>query len=167
MEGPGPLCLRCADLDHLVYLPAGDPALTRRAKKASGLSAVVVRFSRTRGHYERQGLLVEEDALVCAEGECLADEEVRRRRRERDEPRRDAKDVAFHAAFAREIAILFPGCPPERADTIARHATVRSSGRVGRSAAGRALDPEAVTRADSPFSRIAIFASATASVGLP
>ena len=25
------LCLACADLDHLVFLPAGDPALTRRA----------------------------------------------------------------------------------------------------------------------------------------
>ncbi|MGI8776034.1 MAG: DUF2293 domain-containing protein, partial [Acidimicrobiales bacterium] len=48
MEGPGPLCLGCADLDHLVFLAAGDAALTRRAKKASGLSAVVVRFSRSR-----------------------------------------------------------------------------------------------------------------------
>ena len=91
MEGPGPLCLRSADLDHLVYLPAGDPALTRRAKKASGLSAVVVRFSRTRGHYERQGLLVEEDALVRTEGECLADEEARRRRRGVTNPPRRAR----------------------------------------------------------------------------
>src|SRR5271166_4619677 len=40
MEGDGPLCLGCADLDQLVYLPAGDAALTRRAKKASGLTAV-------------------------------------------------------------------------------------------------------------------------------
>ena len=43
MDEPGPLCLACADLDHLVFLPSGDAALTRRAKKASGLSAVVVR----------------------------------------------------------------------------------------------------------------------------
>src|SRR5664280_2335353 len=55
MEGDGPLCLICADLDHLVFLPAGDAALTRRAKKASGLAAVVVRFSRSRGRYERRG----------------------------------------------------------------------------------------------------------------
>jgi hypothetical protein len=41
MDGPGPLCLTCADLDHLVFLGAGDAALTRRAKKASTLSAVV------------------------------------------------------------------------------------------------------------------------------
>ena len=76
MDEPGPLCLACADLDHLVFLPAGDAALTRRAKKASGLSAVVVRWSRTRKRYERQGLLVEEPALEQAEQQCLADEEA-------------------------------------------------------------------------------------------
>jgi hypothetical protein len=27
------LCLSCADLDHLVFLPAGDAAFTRRARK--------------------------------------------------------------------------------------------------------------------------------------
>ncbi len=57
MEEARPLCLDCADLGHLVFLPAGDAALTRRAKKASGLSAVVVRWSRTRKRYERQGIL--------------------------------------------------------------------------------------------------------------
>jgi hypothetical protein len=55
MEDDAPLCLACADLDHLTYLPAGDSALTRRARKASRLSAVVVRFSRSRHRYERQG----------------------------------------------------------------------------------------------------------------
>jgi hypothetical protein len=74
MDEPGPLCLSCADLDHLVFLPAGDAALTRRAKKASGLSAVVVRWSRTRKRYERQGLLVEEPALEQAEQQGLADD---------------------------------------------------------------------------------------------
>src|SRR2546425_12503014 len=29
----GALCLACADLDHLVFLPSGDAALTRRAKE--------------------------------------------------------------------------------------------------------------------------------------
>ncbi len=84
MEETGPLCLSCADLDHLVFLPSGDATLTRRAKAKSGLSAVVVRFSRSRGRYERQGLLVEEDALASAERECLADEDVRLRRRQLD-----------------------------------------------------------------------------------
>jgi formylmethanofuran dehydrogenase subunit E len=31
VEGKGALCLSCADLDHLVFLPSGDAALTRRA----------------------------------------------------------------------------------------------------------------------------------------
>jgi hypothetical protein len=75
MDDAGPLCLGCADLDHLVYLPAGDAALTRRAKKAGGLSAVVVRFSRARRRYERQGILIEEEALDRAERECLAEVE--------------------------------------------------------------------------------------------
>ncbi|HYR09858.1 MAG TPA: hypothetical protein VEQ60_18935, partial [Longimicrobium sp.] len=58
MEHGKPLCLSCADLDHLWFLPSGDTALTRRASKYTGLRAVVVRFSRSRGRYERQGVLV-------------------------------------------------------------------------------------------------------------
>lgn len=77
MDEPGPVCLTCAEMDHLVFLGAGDAALTRRAKAASGLSAVVVRFSRARKRYERQGILVEETALNGAEQQCFADEEVR------------------------------------------------------------------------------------------
>jgi hypothetical protein len=79
MDDAGPLCLTCADLDHLVFLGAGDAALTRRAKKASGLSTVVVRWSRSRKRYERQGILIEEAALEQAEQECLADEDARMR----------------------------------------------------------------------------------------
>ncbi len=47
MDDSGPVCLTCADMEHLVFLPSGEAALTRRAKAASGLSAVVVRFSLT------------------------------------------------------------------------------------------------------------------------
>lgn len=67
MDDAGPLCLACAGLDHLVFLAAGDAGLTRRAKRASSLSAVVVRFSRARKRYERQGILVEAAALDQAE----------------------------------------------------------------------------------------------------
>jgi len=35
MEKDRPLCLECADLDHLVFLPSGDTALTRRSRKYS------------------------------------------------------------------------------------------------------------------------------------
>jgi hypothetical protein len=59
VEAKGALCLACADLDHLEFLPTGNPALTRRARTLSTLSAVVLKWSRTRKRYERQGLLVE------------------------------------------------------------------------------------------------------------
>ncbi|WP_224865469.1 DUF2293 domain-containing protein [[Mycobacterium] zoologicum] len=66
MEDAGPLCLGCADLGHLEFLPSGDAAMTRRAKKANGLSAVVVRWSRSRKRYERQGILAEPEAIEHA-----------------------------------------------------------------------------------------------------
>jgi hypothetical protein len=147
MDDAGPLCLPCADLGHLVFLPAGDGALTRRATTASSLSAVVVRWSRTRKRYERQGILVEEQALALAEQQCLSDEDSRARRRERDHIRRAANDEQFCASLAKEIMRLFPGCSPGRATAIARHTGLRGSGRVGRSAAGRALDRDAITLA--------------------
>jgi hypothetical protein len=159
MRDAGPICLACADTDHLVFLGSGDAALTRRARKHSGLSAVVVRFSRARKRYERQGVLVEHAALEQAEAECLADEDLRSRRREREQQRRAGEDVEFQRKLAAEIRRLFPGCPAERAQAIAVHSGRRGSGRVGRTAAGRALDGEAVTlavvaavrHADTPY----------------
>jgi hypothetical protein len=144
MEDPGPQCLTCADMDHLVFLPAGNAALSRRAKADSVLAAVVVRWSRSRKRYERQGILVEEAALERAEEQCLADAEVRQRRRERDAERRADQDLEFQGRLAKEITRRYPGCPPARAQAIAAHAAARGSGRVGRSAAARALDAEAI-----------------------
>ncbi|MEU7720731.1 DUF2293 domain-containing protein [Streptomyces tibetensis] len=162
LEDGAPRCLDCADLAHLVFLPSGDTALTRRSREESALSAVVVRFDRRRSRYERQGVLVEEAALARAEQRCLADAEARRRRRVRDARRRAAQDALFAQAFATEILRLFPGCPADRARAIALHASERGSGRVGRSAAGRALTEGAVTSAvvasvrhvDTPYDRL-------------
>jgi hypothetical protein len=147
MHDEGPLCLSCSDLGHLVFLASGDAALTRRATKASSLSAVVVRWSRTRKRYERQGTLVEEPALAFAEEQCLSDADARMRRRERETVRRADADAQFQERLAEEIVRLFPRCPARRARAIAEHTGVRGSGRVGRSAAGRALDEGAVTLA--------------------
>ncbi|QLJ00977.1 DUF2293 domain-containing protein [Streptomyces sp. NEAU-sy36] len=162
LEDGAPRCLDCADLGHLVFLPRGDTALTRRSREESALSVVVVRFNRRKSRYERQGVLVEEAALARAEERCLADAEARRRRRARDARRRGVADERFTAAFAAEILRLFPGCPAERARAIAAHASVRGSGRVGRSAAGRALSETAVVSAvvagvrhvDTPYDRL-------------
>lgn len=69
MENPGPACLRCAGLGDLEFLSAGDALLTRRAKAKSTRHAVVVRFSKNRRRYERQGLLVEPHAAAEARRE--------------------------------------------------------------------------------------------------
>jgi hypothetical protein len=147
MDDAGPQCMDCADLGHLEFLPRGEAALTRRAKKASRLSAVVMQWSRTRKRYERQGILSEPEAIEQAEQACLADSEARERRRARDAQRRAAEDAQFVADLARAIRLQFPGCPLERAARIAAHAGARSSGRVGRTSAGRALDPEVIRMA--------------------
>src|SRR5215475_5394296 len=144
MEKERPLCMACADLDHLMFLPSGDTALTRRARKHSTLDAVVVRFSRTRGRYERQGVLVEEAALEQAERECLADADARERARERAATRRAELDEQYVAEFTKRLGALFPGCPIAQRQEIAAHACLKYSGRVGRSAAAREFDPTAI-----------------------
>ncbi len=136
--------MECADLDFLLFLPRGDAALTRRARKYSTLSAVVLEWSRTRKQYERQGLLVEEQAIEKAEQECLADADVRERRRQRAAERRAELDEQFVQEFAARIRELFPGCPKGREQVIAEHACRKYSGRVGRSAAAKALDEKAI-----------------------
>jgi hypothetical protein len=147
LDGKHALCLSCADLDHLEYLPRGDPALTRRAKKYSGLSAVVVRFSRSRGRYERQGILIEVSALERAEEECRGDAQQRTERRKSRAVRSREQDRDLAARMTQAVLELFPSCPTEEARAIAAHTATRGSGRVGRTAAGRALEPEALTAA--------------------
>ena len=147
LENSAPLCLECADLGHLEFLERGDAALTRRAGKYSALRAVVVRFSRSRGRYERQGLLVEPAALARAEDECLADEELRLRRRERDVERREQDDAKLVERMAERILALYPRCPPKEAHGIAAHTAARGSGRVGRTEAGQALEQDALRAA--------------------
>ena len=143
-RGEGALCLACADLDHLVFLPSGDAAVTRSARKHSTLSAVVLKWSKARKRYERQGLLVEEPALRQAEVECLADEDARAQRRTREAERRAVLDLTYLERFAEAVRQLYPKCPPEIAKSIAEHACARYSGRVGRSAAAKVLDEQAV-----------------------
>jgi hypothetical protein len=144
VEGEKALCLACADLDHLDFLPRGDAAITRRATRYSQLKAVVVEWSRTRKRYERQGILAEPAAIARAEEESLADADLRARRQERTALRREAEDRDYVAAFARAVRQQYPGCPAGEEEQIALHACRKDSGRVGRTAAAKALDPEAV-----------------------
>jgi hypothetical protein len=141
------LCLPCANLGELEFLPSGDTALTRRATKYGGMRVVVVRFSRSRKRYERQGILVPEAALRKAEEECAADAGERAAARDRAAIARRNQDAVFTTEMTAKIRSLFPGCPAAEAQRIAAHTALRGSGRVGRSAAGRAFDPQAVTLA--------------------
>jgi hypothetical protein len=147
LEQQQPLCLECADMDHLVMLQAGDVAMTRRAKKYSPLSAVVTKFNRSRKRYERQGLLVSEAALARAEDECISDADIRAARRKSAAAMRTVVDAKFIQQMTKAIQALFPKCPSVEAKEIATHAAERGSGRVGRTAAAQELDERPLTLA--------------------
>ncbi|MDF2800384.1 MAG: hypothetical protein K0S61_287 [Anaerocolumna sp.] len=134
------LCLSCSDLNHLVFLPSGDTALTTRARKYSTLSAVVYKFSSARKRNERQGVLVELSALEKAEKECLVDEDAREKKRKRDAIRREKLDLQYVEQFAKAIREQYPNCPNGRELDIAEHACEKNSGRVGRTAAAKKFD---------------------------
>ncbi len=144
VENDRALCLDCADLAHLEYLPSGNTALTRRATKHSPLRAVVVQWAYARKRYERQGILVTADALRRAEEECLADEDRRARQRERAAARREVEDQEYQSAVTEKLKVLFPGCPADEAARIAAWTCREHSGRVGRSAAAKEFNPQAL-----------------------
>ena len=83
-------------------------------------------------------------ALGRAETESLSDAEARARRRERDAERRAELGRDYLASFAGRVREPFPGTPSEREHEIAEYACRKHGGRVGRSAAAKALEPEAV-----------------------
>lgn len=141
LENKQPLCLSCADLDHLDYLPSGNTALTRRAIKHSRIHAVVVQWSRTRKRYERQGILAEPKAIQRAMQDCLADAEIRKMRRQCEQQKREEMDLKYIKEFATKIRKLFPRCPAQEEVKIAQHACRKYSGRVGRSSAAKDFEP--------------------------
>ena len=96
---------------------------------------------------------MEEPAIERAEAECLADSEVRARRREREAERRVQLDHEYVERFAQRVRELFPACPAGRERAIAEHACRKYSGRIGRSAAGKILDEEAIWLAVSAHVR--------------
>lgn len=143
-EGEKGLCLDCADLGHLVFLGAGDACVTRRATKYSPLRAIVLRWSRARKRYERQGILVTEAAANQAEEECLGDAEARKRRQVYEADRRAERDAGYVKAFAAEIRRRYPNAPKDAPEEIAGHACQIHSGRIGRTAQAKDFDPDAI-----------------------
>jgi hypothetical protein len=146
-------CLKCAGMADLVFLPSGDPALTRRAMRLSPRTAVVVKFSRARKRNERQGVRVEETALRQAQEECRQDAarrgEIAVRRRARDAVR----EQEYVERFRARILEFFPHGPPAEAIEIAKHACAKHSGRVGRTAWAKERDPRAIELATTAHVR--------------
>jgi hypothetical protein len=129
----GGVCLDCAGLGHLEFLPACSAPLTRRAVKMSKQPVIVMRWTVRRfrgGGYERQGVLAEPAVIERAARESLSDADV---------PGRD--EIA--AAIREE----FPGCPAERAEAIALYTAVRVRGRGRRRPAAQDVEPETVRSA--------------------
>ena len=79
-----------------------------------------------------------------AEEECLADAEVRERRRQRQAEHRAELDQQYIAQFAARVRELYPRCPPGRETVIAEHACLKYSDRIGRTASAKSLAEEAV-----------------------
>jgi hypothetical protein len=144
LEKQQPLCLTCADMDHVEFLARGDTALTRRTQKYSPLVAIVVKFSRARKRYERQGILATPDAIARAEAECASDADERAARRKLDATRRAEQDKQLVADMTAAILADYPACPPAEAAAIAAHTATRGSGRIGRSASGQSLSPNSI-----------------------
>jgi hypothetical protein len=108
---------------------------------------VVLQWSRTRKQYERQGLLVQKEAIDKAEEECLKDADIRERRRLRETEKRELLDQEFVRQFASNIRKLYSNIPKGREFLVAEHACQKYTGRVGRSAAAKAFDETAVNLA--------------------
>src|ERR1039457_2422165 len=147
LEAEQALCLPCAGMGDLEFLAAGDTALTRRATRYSGKTATVVRFSRSRGRYERQGILVESAAIEKAEAECTLDADDRAQARARAAKLRTRQDEELVEQMTGRILALFPRCAPRGARAIAAHTAARGSGRVGRTEAGRNREERALCAA--------------------
>lgn len=59
-------CVKCAGIDDLVFLPAGNGKLTKQLSSEDGRVYAVLRWSELWKTYERQGLLVEKEKLDAA-----------------------------------------------------------------------------------------------------
>jgi len=89
-------------------------------------------------------LLIETEAIEKAEQECLKDDEARARKRERAALRRAELDSEYVTSFASRLRELYPKCPKGKEKTIAEHACLKYSGRVGRSSKAKNFDEKAI-----------------------
>ena len=143
----GDLCLDCGGLGHLEFLPSGDAALSRRARKASRQCVVIVRWNSRRKRNERQGILAEPAAIEQAAQQCLSDA---------DQGQRADEDVRFRRNFAEAISAQFPGCPVDRAAAIALHTAARGTGRALEADAVRLAVVASVRHVDTDYDELLV-----------
>jgi hypothetical protein len=98
-------------------------------------------------------VLVEPDALRRALEACERDASSRQAGRVVQSRRRVVEDDKLRERFKSKLIELFPACPDKTADEITRHACLKHSGRVGRSAAAKELDPQAIELAVRAYVR--------------
>jgi len=120
------------------------PRSPRRAKQASGLWAVVLKWSRSRNRYERQASGRGEGA-ASRRGRlhrgCAGGAQPGRGVREQEA---QTADRQYLERFAEEVRRRYPGCPAGRERTIAEHACRKYSDRIGRTAGAKNLDSAAI-----------------------
>ena len=84
------------------------------------------------------------EAIESAHAQNQDDAGRRALLRERAARKREQQDVELIEKVTALILADYPGCTEAEAQQIATHTAERGSGRVGRSAAGRQLDPTAI-----------------------
>lgn len=137
-------CFGCSPFGGYVMLPSGNAAMTRRSKKHSTLCGVVLIWNQRRKRYERQGQLVEENAIEKARLECEKDQAIRDEKNKKAAVVREIKDREYKIAFARAIRKRYHNCPVKREYDIAKHACEKYSGRVGRMADAKQFDAKMI-----------------------
>lgn len=145
-KGKG-LCLGCAGVLSLSFLPSGDVAMTRRSKKHSRFCFVLQSWNQRRKRYERRGQYVESAAIEKARTECHADKAIREEKNRKAAERREVDELLYKQEFALEVRRLYPNMPKDREFAIVDHACEKHSGRVGRTAAAKEFSVEMIQRA--------------------
>ncbi len=146
-EKSGGVCEKCANLSALTLLKPGDVAMTRRSKKHSSRTVVVLTWNNRRKRYDRLGQLVEPLAIERARLECEADKEKREAKQKKDAVKRVEEDKIYRAEFAVAIRQIYPSMPKGREVKVADHACEKYSGRVGRTAKAKEFDEDMINRA--------------------
>lgn len=141
------LCLGCAGILSLAFLPSGDAAMTRRSKKHSRYCFVLQAWNQRRKRYERRGQYVEAIAIEKAEAECHADKDDRAEKNRKAAERREVDDLLYKQQFALEVRRQYPRMPKGREFAIVDHACEKHSGRVGRTAAAKEFSLEMIQKA--------------------